>query len=98
MQTTNVAPTSELRFLRMSQVLELIPLSRTRIRQLEAAGDFPKRIALGDHAIAYVEGEIREWMAHRIAHGTSNHHGAARPTLPTAPTRAATARKTARKG
>lgn len=64
--TAAAGPIEGLRLLRLRQVLDLVPLSASRIRQLEGEGRFPKRIALGDSAVAWRESEVRTWLAARI--------------------------------
>ena len=44
-----------------------IPWSRVEIWRKEKAGKFPKRIKLGDRAIAWIESEIDGWLAERAA-------------------------------
>lgn len=70
------APTEQLRLLRLPQLLELVPLSKRRIDQLEAVGEFPRRVALGANAIAWNEYEVREWLAQRAEQGRTNALGA----------------------
>lgn len=72
-------PIEGLRLLRLRQVLDLVPLSASRIRQLEGEGRFPKRVALGDAAVAWRESEIRAWLAARIEHGTLAPKGVVQP-------------------
>lgn len=42
-----------------------IPYSREWLRQLEARGEFPKRVQLGPNSIGWVEAEIAEWLAEK---------------------------------
>jgi predicted DNA-binding transcriptional regulator AlpA len=58
-----------LRVLRPAQVYTLIGLSASRVRQLEAAGQFPKRFNLGTHATAWRAADIAAWLAERIEAG-----------------------------
>lgn len=53
------------RYLRVKQVIELTGLSRATIYNLEKAGAFPKKVALGERAVAWQESEIKQWMASR---------------------------------
>lgn len=53
--------------IRRKEVERLTALSRSRIYALMAAGDFPKPVALGSMSVAWLEIEIREWIASRIA-------------------------------
>ena len=43
-----------------------IPYSFQHLGRLEAAGKFPKRVRLGQARVAYVEGEIRDWIDERL--------------------------------
>lgn len=56
-----------IRFLRLASVLETTGLSRSQIYRLEAAGQFPMRVKLGVAASAWVESEVLQWCADRIA-------------------------------
>lgn len=53
--------------IRRKEVERLTALSRSRIYALMAAGDFPKNIPLGVMSVAWLEIEVREWIANRIA-------------------------------
>ena len=54
------------RLLRLQQVGEITGLRRSMIYQLEADGNFPKRVKLATRAVGWVESEIRDWIAARI--------------------------------
>jgi predicted DNA-binding transcriptional regulator AlpA len=41
--------------------------SDTHRRRLEARGEFPRRVPIGDNRIGYLEEEILEWQERRIA-------------------------------
>jgi prophage regulatory protein len=56
-----------MRFLSKRQVKELVTYSFAHTARLEADGKFPRRVRLGSGRVAYVEGEIQEWMASRVA-------------------------------
>lgn len=53
--------------IRRKEVERLTALSRSRIYALMAAGNFPKPVQLGTMSVAWLEAEIREWIAARIA-------------------------------
>lgn len=53
--------------IRRKEVERLTALSRSRIYALMAAGEFPKNIVLGSMSVAWLESEVREWIANRIA-------------------------------
>lgn len=61
------APSDALpRLLRLQQVGEITGLRRSMIYQLEADGNFPRRVKLATRAVGWVESEIRAWIAARI--------------------------------
>lgn len=53
--------------IRRKEVERLTALSRSRIYDLMKQGTFPKPVALGAMSVAWVEVEIHEWIAARIA-------------------------------
>ncbi len=53
--------------IRLPQVQEIIPYSRSTIYSLIAAGDFPAPVKLGPRASAWVKSEIEAWAESRIA-------------------------------
>jgi prophage regulatory protein len=53
--------------LRIKQVSEITGLSRATIYNMEKIGSFPKKIVLGERAVAWRESDIRSWMDSRIA-------------------------------
>jgi prophage regulatory protein len=56
------------RFLSIGEVLEKTSFrSKTSIYDLEHSGDFPSRISVFGRRIAWLESEIEEWMASRVA-------------------------------
>ena len=65
------------RYIRWSEVKTIIPLSRSRVEVLEKQGKFPKRRRIGGAAVAWLESELRCWMASR------DEAGAARPASAT---------------
>jgi len=42
-------------------------LGRSFIYQLQAEGQFPRRIKIGLRAVGWLEDEVRRWLAERIA-------------------------------
>jgi predicted DNA-binding transcriptional regulator AlpA len=44
-------------------------LSKTKIYDLQTRGDFPMRVELTAHAIAWVEEDVQAWLASRVARG-----------------------------
>ena len=55
--------------IRRKEVERLTALSRSRIYELMRKGDFPTPINLGAQSVAWVEVEIHQWIAERIAVG-----------------------------
>lgn len=49
------------------QLTEVVPYSLTHIARLEVAGHFPRRVKLGPCRVGWVESEINDWIAARIA-------------------------------
>ncbi len=64
------------RALRLKQVCQLTGLGRSMIYQMQAEGRFPQRIKLGERAVGWLESEVREWLATRIATSRCNQRGA----------------------
>jgi len=53
--------------LRLPAVIDRTGLSRSSIYRHEAAGVFPKRIKLGEHASAWLAADVERWIAERVA-------------------------------
>jgi prophage regulatory protein len=58
---------THVRFLREPELLECTGLSATAIDILEAKGEFPRRVPLGERAVGWVSTEVAEWQRQRIA-------------------------------
>jgi prophage regulatory protein len=58
-------PTAQL--LRLPAVIERVGLSRSSIYRAEAAGAFPRRIKVGEHATAWLASDIERFIAERVA-------------------------------
>jgi len=56
-----------MRMLSKKQVRELVLYSLQHIDRLERAGQFPKRVRLGEHRVGWIEEEVLEWLKIRIA-------------------------------
>jgi len=56
-----------LKLLRLAEVRNRVPYSRSTIYQLIAQGKFPKPISLGERAVAWLESDIDAWIEARIA-------------------------------
>jgi prophage regulatory protein len=66
-RTHAVLGTAPLKMLRVKEVCETTGLSRSTIYQLEADGSFPKRVAIGERAVAWVQSEVQDWLVARLA-------------------------------
>ena len=64
---TNLRVSGEFRFVRLAEVCRTSGLSRSQIYRLEAAAQFPKRVKLGASASAWIESEVLQWCADRVA-------------------------------
>jgi prophage regulatory protein len=64
--------------LRLPQVESATGLKRERIRQLEVAGRFPRRLNIvdGGRAVGWVESEVHSWVAARIAEARTDRSAA----------------------
>ncbi len=56
-----------MRILRKPEVEEKTGLSGQTIWRKERAGQFPRRITLGPNSVGWLEAEIDEWIAARVA-------------------------------
>lgn len=59
-----------MKFLSKKDVRNLVVLSPTQIARLEAEGQFPKRVRLGEppySRVVWVETEVLRWMEERAA-------------------------------
>lgn len=56
-----------MKLLSKKQVREKVLYSPAHIARLEAAGQFPKRVRLGQGRVGWVEQEVENWIADRIA-------------------------------
>lgn len=59
-----------IRVLRKDEVIRLVGLSASRIRQLEHDGEFPKRFALGARAVGWLARDVVDWIEQRRTTGT----------------------------
>lgn len=63
-------PVAADRFLRLRDVMQIVPLGRSTIYARMAKGEFPQARSLGGNVSAWYESEVREWMAARGAAGS----------------------------
>jgi prophage regulatory protein len=54
-----------MKFLRRPEVVQKTGLSYPTIYRYEQAGKFPARRSLGPNSVAWIEGEIDEWILSR---------------------------------
>lgn len=64
--TLGANPASCERFLRLSEVRNRIPFSRSTIYRLISQSKFPRPYSLGEHARGWRESEISAWMQSKI--------------------------------
>lgn len=55
------------RLLRMPTVTERVGLKRTAIYDMIRTGKFPKPVPLNDKSVGWLESEVDEWIASRVA-------------------------------
>jgi len=60
----------DLTILRLQEVIFRTGLSRTTLYDLIAKGEFPHPISISTRCVGWVEGQIIDWLKHRI--GLSN--------------------------
>jgi len=58
---------NELRVLRQKEVTALTGLRETRLRELEKAGRFPRRIKISERACGWLAHEVQDYIAGRVA-------------------------------
>ena len=55
------------RILRWRDVAPIIGCSRMTIARMEKAGTFPQRIRIGNGSVGWLEHEVEQWLADRMA-------------------------------
>ncbi len=55
-----------MRLLSKRQLKELVLYSPQHIARLEKAGEFPKRVKLGNNRVGWIEQEVLDWLQIRI--------------------------------
>ncbi|TKB51822.1 helix-turn-helix transcriptional regulator [Ferrimonas aestuarii] len=63
--TTTV--TQPLRLLKLKQVMAMTGLARSTVYKYFSCQQFPKPVQLGARNVAWVEQEIQDWIAQKIA-------------------------------
>ncbi|RNE60411.1 AlpA family transcriptional regulator [Vibrio mimicus] len=70
MQLTNLRgvnmPENNIRLIRFREVLTMTGLSRSSLYRFIEENQFPPQVQMGGRAVAWVEGEVQEWIAQRI--------------------------------
>ena len=61
-----------MKLLKKKAVCEMVSYSPAHVDRLEASGLFPRRVRLGQQRVAWVESEIQDWIAQRIAERDSH--------------------------
>jgi prophage regulatory protein len=65
--TGEPGPNSPIKFLRLPAVCDRTGLSISQVYRLQAAGQFPRRVKLALSTAAWIESEVQQWCADRIA-------------------------------
>jgi prophage regulatory protein len=60
------------RLIKLSEVVSVTGLSRSRIYQLINEGRFPENVPLGGRAVAWVESEVQRWVSGVISRRDSS--------------------------
>ncbi len=62
----------DMRILRKHEVVDRVGYSAMHISRLEKAGKFPRRVQLGPAAVGWVESEVDDWIAAKVAERDAN--------------------------
>ena len=57
------------RFLRISEVMDRVGVSRPTTYRWMREGTFPKQIAIGANSVVWLESDVTKWMDQRIGAG-----------------------------
>ena len=55
-----------MKLMKLKAVMECTGLARSTVYKFIAEGRFPKPVKLGPRMVAWVEGEIQQWILERI--------------------------------
>ena len=55
-----------MRFIKLKEVMDCTGLGRSTIYKYIENKQFPKQISLGDRAVAWLEGEVHDWMMAKL--------------------------------
>lgn len=61
------ATTNDMRFIKLPAVLNVSGMSRTQVYKLMGEGRFPRSVRLSARSVAWVESQVQDWMAQRVA-------------------------------
>ncbi len=56
-----------MKLIRLNEVIACTGLGRTTIYNYMADNRFPKTVSLGARSVAWVESEVQEWIAEKVA-------------------------------
>ncbi len=59
-------PKNNIRLIRFREVLTMTGLSRSSLYRFIDENQFPPQVQLGGRAVAWVEGEVQDWIKMRI--------------------------------
>ncbi|ENM5751140.1 AlpA family transcriptional regulator [Vibrio mimicus] len=59
-------PENNIRLIRFREVLTMTGLSRSSLYRFIEENQFPPQVQLGGRAVAWVEGEVQDWIKKRI--------------------------------
>ncbi|MCP9269647.1 AlpA family transcriptional regulator [Xenorhabdus sp. XENO-1] len=59
--------TAKTNFIRLPEVQRRTGYSKAWIYKLISGGEFPKQVKIGSRSVAFIEAEIDNWIAQRIA-------------------------------
>ncbi len=54
------------KLLTMDQLRELVPFSKVHVYRLIQLGEFPRQVHLTERRVAWIESEVRTWIAERV--------------------------------
>ena len=66
-KTGDIGDKSEATFIRLAEVVRRTGLPRSSLYWLIDQGDFPRQVLLGKRIVGWIEGEVDEWIAGKIA-------------------------------
>ena len=72
--------TQGIRILRLTQVIEITGLRKTKLYELQASGEFPMRVQITPRSVGWVEAEIQAWLTERLAARAHVFNGSLGPT------------------